>query len=141
MPNIQLKYGKTRIPFDFDENCFQILGDEKQNAALTDVEIGNRFDNPVDSKPLEEIVGEGETVLIVVPDATRAAASGQIVNLLVRRLIASATMPFDISIIFATGLHRTGYRSRKKGIAHAVYRAARQDARPQRARFDAGGGA
>jgi len=106
MPNIELKYGKTHISFDFDENRFQILGGEKHIAPLSDVEIGNRFDNPIDSKPLEEIVGQGETVLIVVPDATRRTASGQIVNLLVRRLIANGTMPFDISIIFATGLHR-----------------------------------
>nr|MBA2736104.1 nickel-dependent lactate racemase [Pyrinomonadaceae bacterium] len=69
-------------------------------------EIGARFDNPVGSKTIEEIIQPNETVLIVVPDATRQTASGQIVNLLVRRLIAGGTMPFEISIIFATGIHR-----------------------------------
>jgi nickel-dependent lactate racemase len=116
MPNIELKYGKTHIPFDFDEARFQILGDEKHRAPLSDVEIGNRFDNPIDSKPLEEIVKQGERVLIVVPDATRQTASGQIVNLLVRRLIANGTMPFDISIIFATGLHRKVTADEKKDL-------------------------
>ncbi len=116
MPNIQLKYGKSHFSFDFDESRFQVLGDEKQNAPLTDAEIGNRLDNPIDSKPLEEIVGEGETVLIVVPDATRQTASGQIVNLLVRRLIASGTMPFDIRIIFATGIHRRVSEAEKQEL-------------------------
>ncbi len=106
MPTIDLRYGKTRIPFQYDENQFEILGSEEQSAPLADAEIGARFDAPVGSKPLEEIVGEGESVLIVVPDATRQTACGQVVNLLVRRLIAGGTMPFNIRIIFATGIHR-----------------------------------
>ncbi|MGC2238715.1 MAG: nickel-dependent lactate racemase [Pyrinomonadaceae bacterium] len=116
MPNIQLKYGKSQISFDFDEARFQVLGNEKQSASLTDAEIGNKLDNPVDSKPLEEIIGDGETILIVVPDATRQTASGQIVNLLVRRLIANGTMPFDIRIIFATGIHRRVSEAEKQEL-------------------------
>jgi len=106
MPEIKLRYGKSQIPFSFEENRFEILGSEKHRPPLTDAEIGARFDNPIASKPLEEIVGTGESVLLVVPDATRQTASGQIVNLLVRRLIAGGTMPFNINIIFATGIHR-----------------------------------
>jgi nickel-dependent lactate racemase len=117
MPNIQLSYGQTRISFDYDETRFQILGDSKGNAPpLSDVEIGDKFDNPIDSKPLEEIVGAGETVLIVVPDATRRTASGQIVNLLVRRLIANGTPAHDIRIIFATGIHRRVTEEEKREI-------------------------
>jgi lactate racemase len=106
MSAIQLKYGKTQIPFEYDENQFEILGNEKQSAPLTDAQIGAKFDNPIDSKPLEEIIGAGETVLIVVPDATRQTACATVVNLLVRRLIANGTLPFEINIIFATGIHR-----------------------------------
>ena len=106
MPTINLRYGNREIPFDADENRFTILGNSKKFSALTDMEIGARFDNPVGSKTIEEIIQPNETVLIVVPDATRQTASGQIVNLLVRRLIAGGTMPFEISIIFATGIHR-----------------------------------
>jgi len=106
MPVIELKYGKTQIPFEFDENQFEILGSAEHLTPLTDAEIGTRLDAPIDSKPLEEIINEGESVLIVVPDATRQIACGQVVNLLVRRLIANGTMPFNINIIFATGIHR-----------------------------------
>ena len=106
MPNIELKYGKSAISFDYDANCFDILENERQIAQLSDAETGAKLDNPINSKPLEEIINQGESVLIVVPDATRQTASGQIVNLLVRRLIANGTMPFDIRIIFATGIHR-----------------------------------
>jgi nickel-dependent lactate racemase len=106
MPTIKLAYGKSTINFAFDENQFEIIGKSVETSALTDIEIGAKLDNPIDSKPLEEIINAGESVLIVVPDATRQTASGQIVNLLVRRLIAGGTMPFDIRIIFATGIHR-----------------------------------
>ncbi len=106
MTTINLRYGNSQIPFDYEENRFTILGNSEKSLALTDAEIGERFDNPVDSKTIDEIIQPNETVLIVVPDATRQTASGQIVNLLVRRLIAGGTMPFEISIIFATGIHR-----------------------------------
>lgn len=116
MKNIKLRYGKAQISFDTDESRFEVLGKKQQNAPLTDVEIGERLDNPIDAKPIEEIIKPGETVLIVVPDATRKSASGQIVNLLVRRLIANGTMPFEISIIFATGIHRAVTEEEKREI-------------------------
>jgi len=116
MPNIQLRYGKTHIPFDYNETRFQVLGNEKRDAPLSDVEIGDKLDNPFDSKPLEEIINAGETILIVVPDATRQTASGQIVNLLVRRLIANGTPAHDLRIIFATGIHRPVTEEEKREI-------------------------
>lgn len=106
MPTINLGYGRSSVEFEFDENRFQVLGEMEKQKPLTDIEIGERFDAPVDSKTLEEIVKPGESVLFVVPDATRRTACGQIINLLVRRLIANGTMPFDIRVIFATGIHR-----------------------------------
>ena len=116
MPTINLRYGNREIPFNADENRFTILGNSEKFSALTDMEIGARFDNPVGSKTIEEIIQPNETVLIVVPDATRQTASGQIVNLIVRRLIANGTMPFDIRIIFATGIHRRVTEAEKKTI-------------------------
>jgi nickel-dependent lactate racemase len=116
MPNIELKYGNARISFDYDENQFQILGNVAQKPALSDVELGAKLDNPIDSKTIEEIVQPNESVLIVVPDATRQTASGQVVNLLVRRLIANGTMPFDIRIIFAAGIHRRVTEAEKQTI-------------------------
>ncbi len=116
MPEINLGYGKSAINFSFDENRFCVLGESVIQTALSDVEIGKKLDSPIDSKTIEEIVQPNETVLIVVPDATRQTASGQIVNLLVRRLIANGTMPFDIRIIFATGIHRRVTEAEKQTL-------------------------
>jgi nickel-dependent lactate racemase len=73
---------------------------------MTDAEVGAAIDGPLDSQPLEDILSPGESVLVVVSDATRATASAQVVNLLVRRIIEAGVAPYDIRIIFATGIHR-----------------------------------
>ncbi|MDT4898243.1 MAG: lactate racemase [Acidobacteriota bacterium] len=104
---MNLGYGRESVPFAYDAGRFRVLEAEASEVRpLTDVEIGEAIDAPVDSPPLEEIISPGETVLVVVSDATRASGSAQVVNLLVRRLIESGVSPGDINIIFATGIHR-----------------------------------
>lgn len=107
MLSLNLGYGHDAIGFIDDAARFQLLEAEaREQQPLTDVEIGEALDAPVESPPLEEIVKAGESVLLVVSDATRATAAAQVVNLLVRRLIESGVAPGDVSIIFATGIHR-----------------------------------
>lgn len=84
----------------------KILAAAPATAPLSDADLGQRLDAPIGSQRIEEIVSPGDSVLIVVPDATRQTACGQVVNLVVRRLIANGTAPYDIRIIFATGIHR-----------------------------------
>jgi nickel-dependent lactate racemase len=114
---LKLGYGRESVSFTNDAARFRVLEAEAGEARpLTDVEIGEALDAPVESPPLEEIISPGETVLIVVSDATRASASAQIVNLLVRRLIGSGVSPIDINIIFATGLHRAVTSEEKREL-------------------------
>ena len=107
MTEIQLGYGRGSLGFTLDENRYRVLagnlGDQK---PLTDVEIGAALNDPIGSPPLEDLFSAGDSVLIAVSDATRATASAQIVNLLVRRLIQVGVSPADLAIIFATGIHR-----------------------------------
>jgi nickel-dependent lactate racemase len=116
MSSISLKYGTTSIPFEFDAKRFEILSGREAGSPLSDAELGERLDSPIGSPPLEEIVSPGESVLVVVPDATRQTACGQVVNLLVRRLIAAGTPASDITIIFATGIHRSVTTAERQAI-------------------------
>ncbi|MEP7074856.1 MAG: nickel-dependent lactate racemase [Acidobacteriota bacterium] len=117
MARIQLQYGRSEIPLDYDENRFQVLQPSGGSpTALSDAEIGARLEDPIDSPPLEEVVSPGETVMIVVPDATRQTAAGQVVNLVVRRLIVAGIPAHDIRIIFATGIHRKVSDEEKRAI-------------------------
>lgn len=107
MTEIQLGYGRGSLSFTFDENRYRILAvDSLVDKPLTDVEIGEALSAPIESPPVEDLFSAGESVLIVVSDATRATASAQILNLLVRRLIQNGVSPADLAIIFATGIHR-----------------------------------
>src|SRR5215213_11084913 len=116
MPKIELRYGNTTIPFDLHKDHLDVLEIPYEQEVLTDIEIGERLDKPRGTKPLEDLVGEKETVLFVVPDATRNAGVGQIINLLVRRLIASGVEPHQMAAIFAIGIHRQVTEDEKGAI-------------------------
>ena len=103
---IQLGYGSDTLNFAFDEAQYSVLNETHVVAPMTDVEIGDALSSPIESPPLDDLFTPGDSVLIVVSDATRATASAQIINLLVRRLIQNGVSPSDIAIIFATGIHR-----------------------------------
>ncbi len=104
---MQLGYGRGTQTFTFDASRFQVLETNPTNEKpLTDVEIGAAFSDTIKSPPLDDLFSAGDTVLIVVSDATRATGSAQIINLLVRRLIQAGVTPASIAIIFATGIHR-----------------------------------
>jgi nickel-dependent lactate racemase len=108
MRQIELGYGRGSFSLSLDEKRYAILAHDATDdeRPLTDAEIGAALDSPIQSQPLEEIVSPGESVLLIVSDATRATASAQIINLLVRRLIQNGIAPGDIAIVFATGIHR-----------------------------------
>jgi nickel-dependent lactate racemase len=135
---IQLGYGKSFLGFSFDDNLYEVLsGNLNNNQPLSDVEIGEALSAPIQSPPLEDLFSAGDSVLIVVSDATRATASAQILNLLVRRLIQTGVSPADLAIIFATGIHRAVTPEEKlelltpfiaqrvKTIDHSAYDASR----------------
>jgi nickel-dependent lactate racemase len=117
MRQIELRYGRRSLNFALDENRFWLLDREAPNQSpLSDADIGEALDSPIESPPLEEILSPGESVLIVVCDGTRATASAQVVNVLVRRIIQNGIAPTDIAIIFATGIHRPVTPDEKKEL-------------------------
>jgi len=107
MTELQLAYGDGSLTFDFPDDRYQVLTrNESNQPPLTDAQIGEALAAPIASPPLEDLISAGDSVLLVVSDATRATASGQILNLVIRRLIQSGVSPADVAIIFATGIHR-----------------------------------
>jgi nickel-dependent lactate racemase len=105
--SIDLLYGRGAVNFSWDADRFAVVGgDSTTEQPLTDFEVGAAFDAPIGSPPLDEIIDSDDSVLIVVSDATRPTASAQIVNLLMRRLVAIGVSPARMAVIFATGIHR-----------------------------------
>jgi nickel-dependent lactate racemase len=116
MSLIDLKYGRSSIQLEYDDDVFTVVRSRETSEPLSDAEIGDRLDHPIDSKTVEQITAPGDRILLVVPDATRQSGSGQIVNLAVRRLIANGSAPSDINIIFATGIHRAVTEAEKQDL-------------------------
>ena len=116
MSQISLRYGESEVPFEYDEGRFDVIAAPDGRQPMSDIAIGERLDEPIGTAPLEDIIGPGETVLFIVPDATRLAGAGQIINLLVRRLIASGVEPHRMAAIFATGIHRKVTDDEKRAI-------------------------
>lgn len=107
MAQIQLGYGRGSLSFEFEETRYQVLScNSFVETPLTDLEIGDALNAPIASLPIDDLFSADDSVLIVVSDATRATASAQIINLLVRRLIQAGVSPSAIAIVFATGIHR-----------------------------------
>jgi lactate racemase len=102
-----LAYGRTSFEFHYDQERFTIVNiNSSFESPLSDYEVGAAFDSPIASPPLDEVCGSDDSVLIVVSDATRATASAQAVNLLIRRLVQAGVSPANVAMIFATGIHR-----------------------------------
>jgi len=143
MMRVDLGYGRGAVPFEFDEGRFEQLGGEEAAAPpLSDAELGAVIDDPLDSPALEDILSPGESVLVVVSDATRATGSAQVVNLLTRRLVQLGVAVRDLRVIFATGIHRPVTPAERAElltpfVAQRV-RALDHDARDERACVDLG---
>jgi nickel-dependent lactate racemase len=104
---IELAYGRNLVSFKWDPDQFAVItSDANSEKPLNDFEVGEAFDAPVGSPPLDEIIDSDDSVLLVVSDATRPTGSAQIVNLLVRRLVSMGVSPSRMAVIFATGIHR-----------------------------------
>lgn len=143
MATIDLPYGNGFLSLPFDETRFSVLDrSHSESGPLTDVEIGEALDSPIDSPSLDQLLNPEDSVLIVVSDATRATASAQIVNLLVRRIIQFGVSPSQIAIIFATGIHRPVTVDEKRELLTPFIfqriRTIDHDANDSGALFDAG---
>jgi nickel-dependent lactate racemase len=102
-----LGYGAQQIPFRFDPQQFSLLAlHDTTRAPLTDADLHAALDAPIYSPRLEELIKPDERVVIVVPDATRAARADRIAPMLVERLNRHGLSDRQISFLIGGGIHR-----------------------------------
>jgi nickel-dependent lactate racemase len=103
---VALGYGAAPIKFQYDPAQFAVLAPHDfDTEPLTDVELNSLLQRPVGS-PLEEIVEATDQVVIVVPDATRAACIDRIAPLLLAQLNRRGLADGQISVLIGGGIHR-----------------------------------
>ncbi len=120
MDAIDLKYGARTL------SCCLPDARVLQPAPITpppDVrgEIEAALDAPLGTRPLEEIVSPGETVVIVTSDITRYTGSEHYLPVLVERLGRAGVADDDISIVVALGIHRKQTAEEHRKIVGSLY--------------------
>ena len=105
--SIMLGYGTEKLRLDFSPDRFNPLTPHDFEArCLTEAELGAALNDPVGTPPLEEIIGNNDRVLLVVPDATRVAGVERLAPLIVQRLNEIGLLDSQIEILIGGGIHR-----------------------------------
>ena len=108
MVNVWFPYGKTEVCARIPTRNFlgAITPKDKPCVADPEEEIIRTLKHPIDSKPLAELVKPGDTIAIVVDDATRPAPSKLLIPPLLKELNNCGVKDSDITILFGCGTHR-----------------------------------
>lgn len=110
MLNLKLPYGKEKIEFNIEQD--KILG--VLTSSLSEYQakedkysiVENAMKNPIGTDRLENLAKEKDKVCLIASDHTRPVPSKVIVPLMLKA-IRKGNPNADITILIATGLHRT----------------------------------
>ncbi len=108
MVDVWLPYDKTDVCARIPTRNFLGTIEPKEKPGVPDsrAEVLRALNEPIGSKPLNEIVKSGSKVAMVVDDVTRPAPSKVMVPPLLERLNELGVSDRDITIIFGCGTHR-----------------------------------
>ena len=108
MVELWIPYGKTEVVARIQaENLLKVVKTTGSPGVKdSNAEIMRALDNPLESKRLEDIVGSGDKVAIVVDDATRATPNRSMLHPILDKLNLSGVNDKDVSIIIGRGSHR-----------------------------------
>jgi len=108
MSRLTLRYGESEVSINIpSENLLQIVEPNELPGVKDEVaEITRALTNPINSKRISELGHGGQKVAIIVSDITRPTPSHKLLPPLLRELNDCGIPDGDITIVFATGLHR-----------------------------------
>lgn len=109
MMNFEMKYGRTKInvPVKEENLIREIKGNPFSVSKTVDQIIEDALYNPIGSPRLKELVHQGETVCLIIPDITRVwQQTSKFLPKIVEELNEGGVKDEDIVIISATGSHR-----------------------------------
>jgi len=118
MSTYQLKYGEKILNIQLpDGTVIKELSSSKIEPILdVEEEIKKLLDQPIDSKPFNDLFTAGDKVVIVSSDITRMVMLDQYLPLIVERLNLLGIPDNDITVLIATGTHRPQTNQEKEKI-------------------------
>lgn len=105
---IDLRYGKSLLPINLpdDIDVTVIRKPAMPVIASPEKKIQHALANPLNSKPLSALAGNGATACIVICDITRPVPNHMFLRPLIDTLVLAGLPLARIRILVATGLHR-----------------------------------
>ena len=105
---LEWKYGRSIVHFDVpDRNVASILQPRDLEPVLNEGQaIAEAIQKPIGGEDMSKIVNSESDVAIIVSDITRPCPSYKVVPLLTKKLGECGVQKSNITILFATGMHR-----------------------------------
>lgn len=108
MKKYQLPYGTGFQEVTLPEE--KVLYDIHGNKAIVQEDIAAAtlaaVRKPIASKPLREVVQQGDKVAVIVSDVTRLVRTAEFLPVIIGEINAAGVPDEDITIVVATGTHR-----------------------------------
>ena len=111
-----------QVPFDKGEMTFKppsgwhgTVAESRTSPPIEDVPaaVAEAVKNPIDSPPLRELAGSGDTACIVFTDITRASPDYLLVTPVLAELEAAGVRDEDITLLCGIGMHRPSTNEEK----------------------------
>jgi nickel-dependent lactate racemase len=103
---VQLAYGRAGLSIDVPDNATILRPSHRPGLVNEAQAIHHSLQHPIQSKPLQELVKTGDTVVITHSDITRATPNDRILPIIIDELLSSGIDPEDITLLNALGTHR-----------------------------------
>lgn len=123
MAEVKISYGEksltVRVPEKnlLDYVCLpDVPGVTNEEEAIT-----RAIKNPIEMESLEKLAAPGQKIAIVVNDITRATPTHKFLPPIVRELETAGIKDEDITVVFATGSHRSHTNEEKKFLLGAEF--------------------
>ncbi len=115
----RLAYGTTHVAFEYDPALCALLAPTHAAPALDDAALQRALQQPIGSPALADLVRPGQRVVIVIPDATRAARIDRLAPLVVAQLEAAGLRDTHMSFLIGAGIHRAASVDEQRALVGA----------------------
>jgi nickel-dependent lactate racemase len=108
-------FGKDTIEFELKSQMSGTIAESKPIEPVENVfdSVTEALSEPINSPPVRELAGPGDTVCIAFNDVTRSSPDHVLVPALLRELESAGVRDDDITLICGIGLHRPSTHEEK----------------------------
>ncbi len=107
MTKFKIPYGKESITFEIPSEFRVTIAKSNSKPPINNISAATKIalSNPINSKPLSELIKKNHSVCIIVTDITRACPDKEILSELIDQIKENANLK-NLSLLIASGLHR-----------------------------------